>query len=675
MNSFRFIFFRLCLYLILGLLAGFYISAGNILSLFFIGVCLAFFIAAYLIARKQIFYGSLPGVATFLLVFSVGYGSAHFSQPQFQPSHYLKFEESTGDILLKAHISEELKTTSFGRRYILEADELVLPHSTQKTHGKILLNLPESFELASLTPGMQLLIPFEPKEIRPPLNPFQFSYKDYLSRMKIERQLNLTGAQVKKLNSHSFSLKQQAEKIRMRIINKLRHQDFSASELAVFQALILGERREISDEMYKNYAAAGAIHILAISGLHIGILLWLLNFLFKPLENIRQGKILKTTVIILLLWCFAFITGLSPSVLRAVCMFSFIAVGMQLNRKTSTLNSIFVSLFFLLLINPYYIFQVGFQLSYLAVTGIVIFYPIIYKLFEIRQKWLDYFWKLISVSISAQIAILPLSLFYFHQFPGLFLLTNLVILPILAFILCFGILIILLAIFDILPGFMAEVFGSILSGMNAFVEKVAGFENFVFTDIRFSAFQVLTYFFVLTALLLFFYRKAFGNILFLLISVLIFQLITFAEIKTVPSEEFIVFQKNRGSIIAEKRGDLLIFHGNKKEPIKDYLRERSIKNVKFEKFPSAVQFSGKRILIVDSMGIYKIPELSSEIVILKDSPKINLERLINSLKPQEIVADNSNSPWLVKKWRNTCKNEKIPFHYTGEKGAYILNSR
>lgn len=656
------------------MLAGFHFPAGNFISLIFLAICLFLFLAAYFISRKQIFYGSFPGISTFLLISSLGYAVAHFSQPEFQPNHYLKYEEKAENKLLKAHVAEELKQTSYAQRYILQADEILSKDSTWKTHGRILLNLYDTVAKSQLSPGKQILVPFKAVEINPQANPFQFNYKEYLKGLKIERQLNISSKQIKILGSESISLKQFAQKLRSNIIEKLQREKFSYEEMAIFQALILGERRDLSDELYKDYAAAGAIHILAISGLHIGILLWLLSFVLKPLEKLRSGKITKTILIIFLLWSFALLTGLSSSVVRAVSMFSFIAVGMQLNRKTSTLHSIFVSLFFLLLFNPYYLFQAGFQLSYLAVTGIVLFYPLLYPLISIKRNWLDYFWKLIIVSLCAQISILPVSLLYFHQFPGLFLLTNLFVLPFLAIILCFGILIIALSLLNILPEFLAEAFGFLLSLMNSFVKTVAGFEDFALTDLKFSGLQLAGYFLILLALFLIFQKKSFRNMVFLMVSILLFQLLSLRELLKIPSEEFIIFQKNGTSEIALKQNDSLKIYGTAEKP-KDYLREQKIKNIRYEEMLSVLQFSNKRILIVDSAGVYEIPNFSPEIILLKDSPKINLERLISVLKPGKIVADASNFPQYIRKWKETCNKKEIPFHYTGEKGAFVLSGK
>ena len=163
--------------------------------------------------------------------------------------------------------------------------------------------------------------------------------------------------------------------------------------------------------------------------MHVGIILLILSWFLKPLERLRFGKTAKTIFIIIFLWCFAFIAGLSASVVRAVTMFTFLAVGLYFGKKRVVAYSLISSLFFLLIVKPMFLFDVGFQLSYLAVFGIIWVQPKLYQVWKPKNKVLDTIWQLFTVSIAAQVGILPLSLFYFHQFPVLFFVSNLVIIP------------------------------------------------------------------------------------------------------------------------------------------------------------------------------------------------------------------------------------------------------
>ena len=254
--------------------------------------------------------------------------------------------------------------------------------------------------------------------------------------------------------------------------------------MGIIQALLLGQRNSISTETYDNYKDAGAVHILAVSGLHIGILLLLLQFLFRPLEILPKGRTIKLVVIVLLLWCFAFLAGLSASVVRAVTMFSFVAYALYLNRPSNTFNILALSMFFILLLfNPMLLFQVGFQMSYAAVFSIVWIYPMLQRFWTPKNSVLQKIWQLLSVSIAAQLGVLPISLFYFHQFPGLFFISNLLIVPFLGLLLGMGILVMVLALLDILPDFLVLWYNRIISLMNSVVEWVAQQEAFIFKNI------------------------------------------------------------------------------------------------------------------------------------------------------------------------------------------------
>ena len=201
-------------------------------------------------------------------------------------------------------------------------------------------------------------------------------------------------------------------KLRTQVQEALKIYNFKKSELAVINALLLGQRQAVSKELITDYQRAGAIHILAVSGLHVGIILLILSFLLKPIERMKYGTFIKTLCIVILLWTFAFIAGLSASVVRAVTMFTFLAIGLFFKRKYVVEFSFISSLFFLLLINPMFLFEVGFQLSYLAVFGILWTQPKIYSIWKPTFKIIDFFWQLCTVSIAAQIGILPLHLLF-----------------------------------------------------------------------------------------------------------------------------------------------------------------------------------------------------------------------------------------------------------------------
>jgi competence protein ComEC len=414
--------------------------------------------------------------------------------------------------------------------------------------------------------------------------------------------------------------------------------------------------------------------------LHVGVILLILSFLLKPIENIKNGKYLKAFCIVLLLWTFAFIAGLSASVVRAVTMFTFLAVGQSFQRKNVTAFSLISSMLLVLLFKPMFLFDVGFQLSYLAVFGIIWVQPKLVTVYKPRFLIAKKIWQLFTVSIAAQVGILPLSIYYFHQFPGLFVVSNLVIIPFLGAILIGGIAVISMSLLNILPMFLASFYGLVISGMNSFVGWVSDQEQFLFKDISISFLMMLGCYYFIFSGIVFLIKRSPNSLLYFLISMVFVQSLYFFEIKTANKKEaFIVFHKSRFSLIGIREGldmklqhDLDALKSKEIKAIKSYRIAEHIKNIENVDFKNYINFKAQDILLIDSLGIYQLEKLKKPIVVLQYSPKINLERLIQNLKPSLIIADGSNYKSVANKWEIIALKNAIPFHYTGKKGAFIL---
>ncbi|MGB1170314.1 MAG: ComEC/Rec2 family competence protein, partial [Flavobacteriaceae bacterium] len=417
---------------------------------------------------------------------------------------------------------------------------------------------------------------------------------------------------------------------------------------------------------------------LAISGLHVGIILWLLSLMFNPIESFKKGKEIKLFLMILFLWLFALLAGMSASVTRSVTMFSAVAIGYFFNKKNAIEHSLIFSMFILLLVKPLFLFDVGFQLSYLAVFGIIWIQPLLYKSWTPKFNILDKGWQLFTVSLAAQIGVLPLSLFYFHQFPGLFFVSNLLIVPFLGLILGTGIIILTLAYFAILPDFMVTVYASVISTLNQLVALIAKQETFLLSDISFSAIKmVLSYVTILVGFQFLLNRNVKRCLLFLSM-VLIFQSFSFYEkYETERTNQFVVFHKSRNSIVGNRVGaHLKIYHNmdtliHSQNLLKNYTIGENIQHVNYDELPSLLKVNSQIILCVDTNGNYDIQDLKKPIVLLQQSPKINLERLIKRLNPSIIIADGSNYKSDVNLWKTSCLKLGISFWSTREKGAYV----
>lgn len=243
------------------------------------------------------------------------------------------------------------------------------------------------------------------------------------------------------------------------------------TNLSIAKALILGDKSTLSNEERNSFANAGAMHVLAVSGLHVGILLFLLIFILKQFPK-YISKHRATLVAILIIWGYAAITGFSPSVIRASFMFSLIAIGQYFGKRADGLNILLFSAFVLLLINPLLIYDIGFQLSYLAMLGIILFYKKVSELFWIRNKWLRKIWEGTGLGIAAQTFTVPLSLYYFHQFPNYFMLSNVVVMVFAGMILSTGLILIAVNKLWLLGNWIGMVLAGLIAAMYASVDFI-----------------------------------------------------------------------------------------------------------------------------------------------------------------------------------------------------------
>ena len=540
------------------------------------------------------------------------------------------------------------------------------------TKGTVLLSVRRDSTKQNLIVDDRMLIQHHFVDLQAPMNPHQFDYKAYLARQGIHQQIYLNHDELLILKPSSTFLGQIAQ-IRVQIQESLMKEGFDEDEFGVINALLLGQRQEVSKELLNDYSKAGAIHILAISGLHVGIILLILSWLFKPLEVLPNGKLIKLLLIVITLWFFALLAGMSASVVRAVTMFTAVAIGQSLQRKTSVVHSLIFSMFILLLCKPMFLFDVGFQLSYSAVYGIVTIQPKLVQFWMPKWKLIDKVWQLTTVSLAAQLSVLPLSLFYFHQFPGLFLLSNLVIVPFLGIILMGGILIIVLSLLSMLPEFLVQLYGAIIFWMNAFIRLISEQEAFLFSGISFSLWMMLSSYLLIIFGYRFFENRRRQRLIFFMMSVLFIQgVLVFEKIETESKSEFVVFNQRRVSVYGITTGNRFYSSSEEDRNVASYVVGE---NVQFEKLKDSIKFlkfNSQQIIIIDSLGIYEIHGLKSPIVLLQYSPKINLNQLIQEVQPSQIVVDASNYRSLVERWEQTCLETNTPFWNTSQNGAYIL---
>lgn len=664
---------KIILVFVFGILFSFYTSPKP--EILFILVLISFvaFLIAFLLSKKDFTQKIYFGISLYILSFFIGASTQTIHNDYFQKNNYIhQIHDFEKEHVIELVLREKLKNSSFSNRYV----GVVKKIDNQKSSGKIIVNFYTSKVTEKLEIGSNLRIKGNIIKHKPINNPDQFDYGKYLLNKSIMAQMYVGIEEVEVANTIDKDIWYYSDKIRSRILQNLKKSGFRNEELNVVAALILGQQQDISPEILTDYQYAGAIHILSVSGLHVGFILLFISFLLQPIPKNKIGSYTRLIVTLLSLWGFAILAGMSPSVVRSVTMFSFVAIGICLKRKTNIYYTLLISLFFILLYQPSFLFDVGFQLSYIALFFILWLQPLLSEIWTPKNKIQTYFWDILTVSFAAQIGAMPLSIYYFHQFPGLFFVTNLIILPALGIIMALGVFVMLLASLNYVNFYLSKIVEYSITLLNTTISWVASFENFIIKDIPFNWHMLISLYLIIICVILWIKKPSYPKLILSLVSLLLFQTSCFVSIwNTQKEKEFIVFNIKKSTLIGERIGRNVVLYTSDSIPknnvLKSYLVANFSKLKDKKKLKNTAFFKDKKILIIDSSGVYPFTA-NPDILLITQSPKINLDRLLQKIHPELIIADASNYKSYVKVWETTCIKEKIPFHATAEKGFYRL---
>jgi competence protein ComEC len=373
------------------------------------------------------FYNLSFGVFLNLFLYTVG-AAIHTSHNHL--NYQTHFTKTNGEYLL-LDINEPGQIRKNSIKCRAKVLQVISKGYNQAVDGNIILYFEkDSSLLPQLSYGTRLLIKNTSQEIKGPQNPFEFNYKRYLAFNQIYQQAFI-------LKNNFIVIDQLGGNILWKIayqaqafFNKtLLTYVKSNSEIAISKALLYGYDDDIDSDIVKAYSNTGTLHVLAVSGMHVGLIFWLINLVLKYFDKKKYQRIVKAIISLSIIWSYSLLCGLSPSILRASVMFSFVALGNMVKNKPNVYNTLAASAFSLLLFDSNMLASVGFQLSFLAVFGIVSMQKYFKQWFTFKYWISNEIWNIISVSIAAQLATFPLGLLYFHQFPVYFLASNLLIIP------------------------------------------------------------------------------------------------------------------------------------------------------------------------------------------------------------------------------------------------------
>lgn len=697
-------FIRIVIPFILGIIS--FISLPQLFG-YWLFILLSFLIISYFLLNSlKIFYRNFYvskylGILGLVILFFFGYVYTGLFQSEVEQT----FNNSSG--LIMGRVIEPTQDKDKSIKVVVDIEAFKKGQEWISSQGRAIIYVNSKKTNEKIEPGDKIL--FEPKlqEISNPGNPHEFDYKKYLAFNLISHQAFIRSNEWVLIKSgNEFNLQKQANRLRSYILQLYEQSGLKGQELAVAAALSLGYKDDLDAEIKQSYSSSGAMHVLAVSGLHVGVIFLVFNYLLFFLNKNYKTRLIKGIIIILLLWLYAFLTGLSPSVMRATIMFTFVVLGQILSRHTNTYNTLAASAFLILLLNPFNLTNIGFQMSYIAVIGILFFYPLIHKMIYVKNKALDWIWSLIAVSIAAQLVTGPISLYYFHQFPNYFILTNIIVIPI-STIIIYSIAVLLLFSWNIeLLIYPGKFVSFITSWLNQSVQWIENLPGSVSSNINIDGFQTLFLYgliFTLTFYLLkrnihFLYTSLIFIILFLINDIIkelnvtdrkqiyVYNIKGYTAINLVDNNNNYLFSdleksnknyqfsmKNNWVKLGLESEKLIPLHKLNNQFIISnmyYLDNTAIffKDNFLAFYDRKIAWVNDTELMCKNDSCYK---MNVDYVIVSKNPKVQISEILQNYNCKKIIIDSSNSKYKIDKWKAEASAMGIELFIVSEKGAFF----
>lgn len=657
--------------LALGIWAAWVVRPALPVSLVFLALttlCLALALGA---GRRlaPLAYLSLAGTA----VFAFGFFRMARDLPENQPDHYR--QTGPGEHLFEIRLQERLRPTAFSARYIGE----VLQADGRASSGRVLLSLPDSLAPSGWQPDDRIWALGTVQAPAPPANPHQFDYAAYLHSLGIYGSLRLKPGRFRHRPCTAESLSGHIGRVRLHLLEALEQTGLGPDENALLQALLLGDRTSLDPGQYQSYQRAGAAHLLAVSGLHVGVFSGLVGWLLWPLRRVRRGKGVHGALLLLALWSYVLLAGAGPAVVRAAVLFSLLTYALLSNRPGQSLHFWALAVLVLLgVVEPRWLFQAGFQLSFTAVWAILTFYPPLYRLWPFRSgpgAWLG---QLCCLATAAQLGILPLSLYFFHQFPLHFLIANVLLVPVLGLVLGWGFVLLAAAVVGSPPSWLALPYEAVLRTMNSLTSWLGGQDALVLTHIPWGRVELCLGLGVVMALAGWAQKQSGRWLRGGLACLLALQAYALWQTDIgLKKSEWIVPHRVASGGFWFREGQVLRVFSTEPQAfaplVQAYQTGERIREVWYDSLQNSYRIGPSRLLVVDAAGIYDTPGNAQELVLLTGSPRIHLGRLIETCRPGRIVADGSNYGSFLARWEKTCRAYGVPFHATSKQGAFTID--
>lgn len=684
-------FLRLVIPLMAGIIIQHHWHFSSNTAIFIIGAAGSFSLVFYLLPPfYKLRYRNAQGLGILAAVFGLGMLLYTVKDLRYQADWAGRFFAEATTITTTLTEKPVEKTNSYKATATVRSVEQY--GKIHHTRGNLILYFQKDTAVSDLQLGQTITFQKQPSAIRNSGNPGSFNYRQYSIFNGIThtvflstQEYQVSGMPVKK------SFNSLLDQIRSYVLKTLKTYISGKKEQGLAQALLIGYRDELDKDLLQSYINTGVVHVIAVSGMHLALIFWLLHLMFSPLLKSKKTYWLHPVLVLAILWLFTLIAGGAASIVRAAVMFSFIMVGKSLHRNVSVYNSLAGSAFLLLCINPYWLCDLGFQLSYAAVVSIILFYKPIYNLLFIRNKILDRLWQLAAVSIAAQLLTSPIAMYHFHQLPVYFLITNLLIVPVSSLVLVGELILVLISPLQAL----AKILGSILSGciwwMNSFIENLEKFPLSVWDGIQINELQTLLLFVIIAGgawWLIENKKPGFWVLLIALMGFLGFRAVSFS--KASEQRKIIVYNINKHTALdfIEGRNHLLIADSAVQpktplwnmniKPATILFRLKPARSLPhFQRDGNFFSFYDQKILLINSSVTPSdtAGNLEPDLVILSGNPRLYISDLLKIMRPSKIVISSSVPAWKAGYWKRDCDSLQVPYYDVSEKGAFVMSLR
>jgi len=510
------------------------------------------------------FINAKSGIVSYISVYGLSFllgsfvGALHVdNQASLFHSGY-----KNGDLIQGEIVEISLGQGSWNKA-ILKSSVVYKDSIQQKSNGLILVYLAK--ELSYIKKGDEVLVGAEISKIQNKNNPGEFDAEYYWKSRGVDAMAFVSADELTWINETESSIFTQLLNGFSNYLNSALKENLSGTDLAIAQALILGDKSLLDTETKNAFTNTGAMHILAVSGMHIGLILYLFLAVFGFFPRLLTKK-QATILIVIFLWIYAVITGFSASVIRAVLMFSILALSQISSKQHDSMNTLFLSAFILLLLNPLYILDIGFQLSYLAMIGIFLFYPKIESLIQIKTVGLKELWQGTALGFAAQLMTTGISLFYFHQFPNYFLLSNLGLMFFSSIVMGLGFFLFVVKPIPIISQLTGILLGFSVYAMYWIVQKIEEIPGAVAYGYSLP-FWVVIFLSLLFVFLILYAKSRKQIVLGYSIYFILLIAIVFKRNQTMEKTEFCVFNHNQFVSVLKVGGRIYCFYKAKPEQV------------------------------------------------------------------------------------------------------------